>query len=249
MKNNYTLKTMLTVLLLFASFTVLNSQVRIIEVDPSTNSVTMRNYGSQQDITDYWFCVQLSYGRVGLMTVTEGDLDLSNGEEVTVTSSVNLAASSDLGLFNSNSFSSSTAMQDFLQWGGSFDFPSGRENVAVDKGIWEDEQFITTSPPYQYTGDGSQNGVATWSTLSTTDFETTNFSIYPNPAASNITLEFSQDFSNANLEIYNVLGSRMYKTTIDSPVKNIDIANWSSGLYLIKISSEETSQTKRFIKQ
>ncbi|MDT0558163.1 T9SS type A sorting domain-containing protein [Ichthyenterobacterium sp. W332] len=250
MKNNYTLKMLMTCLMFSVVCTLLNAQVRIVKVDPATNSVTLKNFGSQQPVDNYWFCAQISYGRIGLMTVTEGDLDLSNGEEVTVTSSVNLAAASDLGLFNSSSFGSDTAMQDFLQWNGSFPFPAGREDVAVTKGIWSAGDNVQVTPPYEYIGNGAQNGSAFWETLlGVNDFEISAFNVYPNPATSNLTLEFSQGLSDATIEVFNLLGKRVYNSVVDSESRDLDISDWSAGVYIIKISSGESSQVKRFVKQ
>jgi hypothetical protein len=45
-------------------------------------------------------------------------------------------------------FTNPDAMHDFVQWGDSFDSddsPPGREDVAVAKGIWEDEQFVESA--------------------------------------------------------------------------------------------------------
>ncbi len=46
-----------------------------------------------------------------------------------------------------------------------------------------------------------------------------------------------------------MLGKQIFKQSITSNnVPQIDVANWNSGLYLIKISLEDSVETKRFVK-
>ena len=52
-----------------------------------------------------------------------------------------------------------------------------------------------------------------------------------------------------NLEVYDVLGKQIYIDQLTSDDTSIDVTNWRSGIYLIKLSSDQSTQTKRFIKQ
>ncbi|NCO64076.1 MAG: T9SS type A sorting domain-containing protein [Flavobacteriales bacterium] len=238
-------------LITFFSLSV-KSQIRIVEVDPSTDNVKIHNYGSTAvNLTNYWFCSQVVYGSLGSMTVVSGSLNLAPSADVIVTSSVNLATSADLGLYNSSTFGSTTAMTDFTQWGGSFVFPNGRENVAVSKGIWTSGTFINKTPPYVYTGNGMQNGAQFWgSVLSATDFELgSNFNVYPNPSTTNLNIVFKNRITNGLLEVYDMLGKRTMSYIINSEnFSNINVSNLKSGLYLVKVTFEGSTETKRFIK-
>lgn len=230
----------------------IEAQVRLVEVDPATNNVKIHNYGGTTvDLTNYWFCSQIVYGRLGLMTVVSGSLNLAPGADVVVTSSVNLDPAADLGLYNSSSFGSTTAMSDFTQWGGSFPFPSGRENVAVAKGIWTVGTFISVAAPYEYTGDGGQNGFQFWDTLlGVEDFKIgSNFNLYPNPTNSILSITFKNEIPKGTLEVYDMLGKKALSQTLDSnKLTSIDISNLNSGLYLIKVSYDGKSETKQFLK-
>ena len=72
MKNDYTLKTLIA-LFIFSFITFeSNAQIRIIEADPSTNTMTIRNYGSAnnpQNIANYWLCKFPTYQQFSGMTV------------------------------------------------------------------------------------------------------------------------------------------------------------------------------------
>jgi len=55
-------------------------------------------------------------------------------------------------------------MVDFTQWGAG---GIGRESVAVTKGIWSTGDFICGSDPFNYIGDGVQNGLNYWIAFNT----------------------------------------------------------------------------------
>ena len=170
MKTNYTIKVALLLVIVTLCFTNLNAQenVRILKLDPATNSVTLKNFGdANATITGYWFCVRPAYAQLDGMTTTT---TLAPGEEVDIASSINAPVSNgEFALYTSPSFGSSSAMIDFLQWGTGAS--SSRESTAVAAGLWTADTFITVAPPLEYNGDGTQNGVANWSTLSIDDFE------------------------------------------------------------------------------
>ncbi len=110
--------------------------------------------------------------------------------------------------------------------------------------------FVSVAPPFEYNGDGTQNGVANWSTLGIDDFEdNSNFTLYPNPTSSILNIEIQNIISNGTLEIYDMLGKQIFNQTITSNnLSQIDVSSYNSGLYLIKISSENSAETKRFVK-
>ena len=251
MKKNYTLKTALMLAVVTLFFTSLTAQenVRILRVDPATNSVTLKNFGDMNaPISNYWFCVVPAYAQVSSMT---GVTTLAPGEEIDIASSVNLVASNgEFGLYSSSGFGNSSNMLDFLQW-GTGSAGSSRENVAVAAGLWVADTFITDPPPYQYNGDGTQNGVGNWSTLSVDDFENGNtLRLYPNPTSRSLNIEFKSTIADGTLEVFDMLGKQVFVQNItNNDISQIDVSTWNSGLYLIKMSSENGQETKRFIKQ
>jgi hypothetical protein len=250
MKRNYTLKAILLLAITTFCLTNLTAQenVRILALDPATNSVTLKNFGdASAPVSNYWFCNFPLYAQVSAMTSTT---TLGPGEEINLSSTINFAvADGEFGLYSTNSsgFGSSAAMLDYLQWGSA---GHQRETVAVAAGVWNAGTFVNVTPPYEYTGDGTQNGVANWSTLSVDDFEgPSNISIYPNPTNSILNVEVKNGMSNGTIAVFDMLGKKIYNHSITSnDISKIDVTNWNSGLYLIKIASENSSETRRFIK-
>ncbi len=221
--------------------------VRISKLDPSTNSVALKNFGSSTvNISGYWFCNFPAYGQVSSMTST---VMLNPGEEINIASSVNFAvADGEFGLYNTNSFGSSSALEDYIQWGNA---GHQRESVAVAKGIWDAGTFINVAPPFEYTGNGSQDGVAFWSTLGVEDFEQVgNIKLYPNPSNSILNINAQNAGTNGTIEIFSIVGKKVLTQKLElSEATKIDVSDWDSGLYLVKILSDTGEETKRFVKQ
>ena len=260
MKKKYTFKAILFLGLIAFSFQQINAQIRIVEVDPVTNTVKLHNYGSTnnpQNISSYWFCARISYEGVSATTLISGSTNLAIGSDVVLRmNSLNFnVTSSDIGFYSSPSFSSAAAMEDFMQYGGG---GIGRENVAVTKGIWTAGDFIDPSvnPPYQYFGNGmqtggsAQNGSAFWQTLlSNEEFEFNNqFLIYPNPSATDLEIKIPGNAETNTVQVYDILGKTVYKKELSTNNLSLNVSNWTEGVYLIRVTSGENSQTKRFIK-
>lgn len=75
--------------------------------------------------------------------------------------------------------------------------------------------------------------------------ERINLDIYPNPT--NSTLYIATDSKMSSIEVYDLVGKKMYiNTYLDE--KSIDVSMLSSGTYLVQIVSENGSATRRFIK-
>lgn len=77
-----------------------------------------------------------------------------------------------------------------------------------------------------------------------------SFSIYPNPASNNITINFSSSSKNISIKIYDATG-RLVKEieNVKSGENNISVSELENGLYLLNLYDESHTITKRFIKQ
>lgn len=82
-------------------------------------------------------------------------------------------------------------------------------------------------------------------TASTKETVLLDFEVYPNPATSLLTIK-DHNFTIKKIELYNVLGKKVLNTTENK----INIAPLVSGVYLMKIESEEGNfTTKRIVKK
>lgn len=138
------------------------SNVRIVGVNAAANEVTLQNFGdADADLSGYWFCLRRNYAQLSSVTISSGDLMLSENETVTFSIDVN-DAGSDVSIYNTGgSFTSPEALVDFMQFNGSYT-DNGREDVAVTKGIWTAGEFVEGATTFTYNGNGTENGASQW---------------------------------------------------------------------------------------
>lgn len=256
MKTNYLFKTIFTlVFTAILSLQVNAQQFKLLEVDPAADTVTIKNFGTTTvDIGSYRLCSIFSYRTLSSQTtVISGSLNLAPDAEVTVSipNWLSLSASAaDLGLYlPTGNFGVAANMVDFMQWGSG---GIGRESVAVTAGFWTAGTFINIAPPYQFNGAATDFGVNFWQTLLSVDDlnASSSFSVYPNPSSSVLNIELNGNQTGLSYQVFDVLGKQIITETLESgTLSQIDVSNWNSGLYLIKISNGDQTETKRFIKQ
>ncbi|MFK5983246.1 MAG: M14 family zinc carboxypeptidase, partial [Flavobacteriaceae bacterium] len=83
--------------------------------------------------------------------------------------------------------------------------------------------------------------------LGATIFNETAFNIYPNPVKNILTINTS--LSNYSVEIYNIQGQLINKIKTITKTQNIDYSGYNSGIYLMKITSENMVKTFKIVKQ
>src|SRR5690606_24418307 len=105
-------------------------------------------------------------------------------------------------------------------------------------GVWT----LSTSSPLL---DGNYTFEGTCS-LSIKDYSLDNsISVYPIPTNDFVNLEVSNSVIIKSVELYNIIGKQVLKT--DS-VKTLDLSNLESGVYLLKVSTDLGSMTKKIIR-
>ncbi|WP_179018514.1 S8 family serine peptidase [Winogradskyella forsetii] len=74
------------------------------------------------------------------------------------------------------------------------------------------------------------------------------FNFYPNPVETEINLLFPSAATQLELSIFNHLGQQVLYKTVQTDFKKVDFSNFATGIYLLKLSTENDSKTFRFIK-
>mgnify|MGYP001986768672 CR=1 FL=1 len=151
---------------------------------------------------------------------------------------------------NANDFLIVWADNDTLQSGlhASFKLSSSGESVLLSNASGNLLDEITFGvQTTDITFGRYQNGTGSFILMDPT-FEVTNintvmvedivsvkntFNIYPNPASNNVTLEF-ENTKFQTLYIFNLVGNIIYQKTINDNNLEIDVSNWSKGIYIIK---------------
>jgi len=87
-------------------------------------------------------------------------------------------------------------------------------------------------------------------TLGVDDFsKEPSFTISPNPARERMNIELNPRIQNAKLQIYDVLGKRIIDKEISDINASLNVSNWNNGIYIVRLTSGDLSETKRFVKQ
>lgn len=87
-------------------------------------------------------------------------------------------------------------------------------------------------------------------TLNVQNFETLNgFEISPNPASSQINIKLADSLNNANMVVYDVLGKKVFDKRLNTIISRVDVSDWNTGVYLVKLTANNKTFTKRFVKQ
>jgi hypothetical protein len=86
-------------------------------------------------------------------------------------------------------------------------------------------------------------------TLSQDDFALNDFSITPNPSKTYFNVNLPSFYENAALSVYDVLGKKVFEGKLNSISTSVNVSQWNSGVYLVRVSTDDTTQTKRFVKE
>ena len=87
-------------------------------------------------------------------------------------------------------------------------------------------------------------------TLSTQNLQVQNdFEISPNPATSKLNIKLAANINNATVTVYDVLGKKVISKNLSAMTSSIDVSRWNSGVYLVRVSTDNQTLTKRFVKQ
>lgn len=87
-----------------------------------------------------------------------------------------------------------------------------------------------------------------FSTLGVPEFDAANVYIYPNPTNDIINIKLKNQ-ENAIAEIYDLNGRIISQHNIISDIYEINLSNYNTGIYLLKINLNNNIVTKRIIKQ
>ncbi len=83
--------------------------------------------------------------------------------------------------------------------------------------------------------------------LSVGAFDTTDISIFPNPANKELTIKGKTIIE--SITIYDINGRQLKTVIFTSEKGNLDISNLSQGMYFLKIKSGNNTESIKFIKK
>jgi len=87
-------------------------------------------------------------------------------------------------------------------------------------------------------------------TMVTNNFNKPGFSVFPNPSNGLITINLRNFYSEVNVTVYDVVGKIIFSKSINpeiNPTTEVDLSNYSKGIYIIEVSDGETNLKDKLI--
>ncbi|MEZ4802482.1 MAG: T9SS type A sorting domain-containing protein [Gelidibacter sp.] len=129
--------------------------------------------------------------------------------------------------------------------------PPGTDAAATLASV--SEMRILSSAAADYRGDiiaGEMHidNITAVTTLTINEQSLSNeFKIIQNPSRSKLMLSLPN--SQSKLEVFDVLGKKIITKQLSGLTSTIDVSKWNNGVYLVRVTSDAGTQTKRFVKQ
>ncbi|HRS54025.1 MAG TPA: T9SS type A sorting domain-containing protein [Bacteroidales bacterium] len=145
-------------------------------------------------------------------------------------------------------------------YGSSYSLDDGNTWVTIDTLIQHTAvAFLDNATGYSggFNNDQFSNGIFKWTGISVNINDNHNFSpdiiVFPNPSYGNFTITFSKgNAETSTIKILDITGKEIKSVKIDALTPKallVDISSCSSGLYLIEISTKNTTLTKKIFKK
>ena len=82
-------------------------------------------------------------------------------------------------------------------------------------------------------------------TLSNVNFNTVKFSMFPNPTSTGFVTITSNNSDNIQAQVFDVLGKQVLNNTISN--NRLNVSSLNAGLYIVKLTQNNASVTKKLI--
>ncbi len=141
-----------------------------------------------------------------------------------------------------------TFMSQSVSGGTSDNYPTTMSSVVIMRIV---SSTAVDHRADEFIGDADFDNITANTTfLSTKDQKLENaFTISPNPGRDRLNLKMSSAQDTMSLEVFDVLGKKIYANKLNNVSESVDVSQWNTGIYLVRLTSETGTQTKRFIKQ
>jgi beta-glucanase (GH16 family) len=73
--------------------------------------------------------------------------------------------------------------------------------------------------------------------------------LFPNPAADEITIKSNVNLIGSTILVNSLLGQELEKFTLNSEEKTLNLSNYQSGIYILKVNSQDGIKSYKFIKK
>ncbi len=107
-----------------------------------------------------------------------------------------------------------------------------------------------SAAPNNFIGWGRPNMCALAVGVKEIDSDINVFKVFPNPVTNKITVKIiNRNYNAQSIEIYNVIGGLMKTVFITADETQIDLSNYSNGVYFVKVNTTLGSSTQKIVKE
>lgn len=128
-----------------------------------------------------------------------------------------------------------------------YDNSEGAAGVNVQYGFNLVGRNANPTPAFDAGYDALGSVVITQATLSLGDFEKESFAIFPNPAQNLVNIQNNQK-NIEEIQLYDLTGRLLVNVRPESAFSQLNLSNLTNGLYLLKVTSDGKSVTKKIVK-
>ena len=83
--------------------------------------------------------------------------------------------------------------------------------------------------------------------LAISDFDSSNFALYPNPVNDILNISYNKNIS--AIAIYNLMGQEVLSQTSTDTISKVDMSSLSNGIYMVRVTTDNQVKTIKVIKE
>ena len=110
----------------------------------------------------------------------------------------------------------------------------------------ENGNVVSTNAVYSFTVNTNRTLVANFAFNDGVNENTIEIALYPNPVNNLLNVVASEDIN--NLEVYNITGALVYSNSNCSKKVEINTSAFATGTYVIRMTTQSTTEVRRFVK-
>ena len=195
-----------------------------------------------------------TFGTSGIVTTSLNSqideaysISLQNNRKILVAGSSTSGSNYNFGVVR---YDTTGTLDNTFGVGGIVTTPIGSYGYSIAKSVKVQPDGNIILAGYSYDGTHQDFAVVRYYGDITTSIQQNNFenefTIFPNPATTQLTIETIQK---AEIEILNIQGQLMKNISSAFNKITIDISSFPSGMYFVKIKTEKETAVKKFIKE
>lgn len=118
-------------------------------------------------------------------------------------------------------------------------------------GLQSDSQYQIRVKAICTSGESLFTELVFYTTVGITEHDLSQYvTLYPNPTQSIIDIKLDRNYlGETECHIYDMYGKLMRVLPIEEDITSIDVTNFASGVYIIRLTTEQGQVSKRFVKQ